>query len=364
MDVNKRVLFIKKVKFFLIFFCLLLFINCQKKFGIEKIKVNYNNNKAESISFIFDQDLNDFKIYLKENQQTNVLGNLISEHNKYSFIPTIPFTDGQQYVITNKNEVVDSFIIQNSTNIKAPELVAIYPTKDTVPENLLKMYLVFSKPMQEVKSALDYIEVTDESTNKKVNIFLPLENELWNKNHTQLTLWLDPGRIKTGLIPNKKLGLPILNSHQYTINVSKDWKSADGVPLKNSFKKTMYAILHDNQIPMYNNWKISTPKSNTPEPLIINFNETLDFVLAMESFQILNLDKEVVEGKFKLVNHETVLEFYPKFKWNKGEFRIMTDTRLEDLAGNNLNHLFDKDLDKDYSINDSSKTKSIHFSIH
>ena len=36
------------------------------------------------------------------------------------------------------------------------------------------------------------------------SIFLELENELWNPEHTQLTLWLDPGRIKRDLIPNQR----------------------------------------------------------------------------------------------------------------------------------------------------------------
>ena len=39
--------------------------------------------------------------------------------------------------------------------------------------------------------------------------FLDLQPELWNAEGTVLTLWLDPGRIKRDLIPNKELGIPL-----------------------------------------------------------------------------------------------------------------------------------------------------------
>ena len=40
------------------------------------------------------------------------------------------------------------------------------------------------------------------------------------------------------------------------------------------------------------------------------------------------------------------MRFYPAEPWNTGNYMIEVEGRLEDLAGNNLNRLFEKDLHK------------------
>ena len=57
--------------------------------------------------------------------------------------------------------------------------------------------------------ALENITVIKNGKDTIPSIFLDLQPELWNKERTILTLWLDPGRIKRDLQPNKKLGLPL-----------------------------------------------------------------------------------------------------------------------------------------------------------
>ena len=83
--------------------------------------------------------------------------------------------------------------------------MAIYPTQDTVPENLLKIYLQFSKPMREGQ-ALRHIELLKNNRDTLPGVFLDLQPELWNVDRTTLTVWLDPGRIKRDLQPNGPIG--------------------------------------------------------------------------------------------------------------------------------------------------------------
>ena len=64
------------------------------------------------------------------------------------FKPIIAFTRGLKYQLYVRNEFVDEIKIQ-AANTTAPEIVAVYPALDTLPENLLKFYILFSKPMQE-----------------------------------------------------------------------------------------------------------------------------------------------------------------------------------------------------------------------
>ena len=61
----------------------------------------------------------------------------------------------------------------------------------------------FSQPMQEGVSAEHICLVKGEKDTLK-NVFLDLQPELWNHDRTMLTLWLDPGRIKRDLQPNRQ----------------------------------------------------------------------------------------------------------------------------------------------------------------
>jgi len=347
----------------LVFFCLVQFYNCNNKDEISDVKIVYENEKAAAVYFTTNLDENNIKIYLKGNRETSVLGETVKENGIITFIPIVPFSNGKTYEIRHHEQLYESFIINNVIDKIKPELLSIYPTRDTVPENLLKMYFVFSKPMQEVNSALEYITVVDETKKEEVSVFLELQTELWNKDHTQLTLWLDPGRIKTDIIPNEKLGLPIVNGNKYTISISKEFKDANGNPLNDNYSKTIFVRKRDSQIPDLKNWTITRPETNTKNVLTINFGESLDFALALETVKIINPDGKIVNGNFMLSKKESILHFLPASKWKSGNHTISVDSKLEDLAGNNLNHLFDRDLNMKVNNGGDSKFKSIQLEI-
>jgi len=362
MDVNPQKN-IFKTKFILVFFCLVQFFSCKKQEAISDLNVLYENDNAVKVNFTSNLNIDSIKIYLKGITDTPVLGEIINKDGVTIFTPVVPFSKGKAYEIKYQNQLLKAFTIKQSVEHIKPELLAIYPTKDTVPENLLKMYFVFSKPMQEVKSALEYIKVTEHTKQEEVSVFLELQTELWNKDHTQLTLWLDPGRIKTDLIPNKKLGLPIVDGKSYTINVSKEFKDAYGNLLDKDYSKTIVVKERDSRIPDLNKWIVSSPQANTLNELTIDFGESLDFALALETVKILNPNRETVSGDFTLTNKESALKFRPNLNWESGNYIISVNTKLEDLAGNNLNHPFDKDLNVEVNNGEDSKIKSLQFSI-
>jgi hypothetical protein len=41
---------------------------------------------------------------------------------------------------------------------------------------------------------------------------------------------------------------------------------------------------------------------------------------------------------------EKQLNFIPNKPWSPGQYNLQVEARLEDLAGNNLNRLFDRDV--------------------
>ncbi len=329
----------------MVFFCFVLGPGCHPDSPKTNLKVVYEGNKAVAIQFYTNSADGPYKVFLGEGTKTPILGALTLKNNRYIFKPIVPFTEGESYSIYRKNTLFSEFYIKENKGSQ-PELMAIYPTRDTVPENLLKMYFVFSEPMQEVGNPLDYISIKNKTDQKEETIFLDLEAQLWNAAHTELTLWLDPGRIKTDLIPNKEKGLPIRENKEYLIQVNATWRSANGTPLKRTYEKHLYVSARDDRSPKVSDWKIKRPKIGTRDMLKIDFNESLDAMLLRETIQFYTTKGEILKGKIKLQNKEQGISFYPDESWKKGDYKIQIAAKLEDLAGNNLNHVFDRDLDK------------------
>ena len=62
---------------------------------------------------------------------------------------------------------------------------------------------------------------------------------------------------------------------------------------------------------------------------------------------IIRRDGELIKGKILIKKEDRSFSFYPDKLWTSGNYYLKTDSRLEDLAGNNLNRLFDRDNIKD-----------------
>ena len=363
MDVNKQYNYQKKIRTSLVFFCLLVAVSCANQSEIKGLSVRYSDGKANDITFKSTGDTDAYRVFLKGNTTTAVLGNFTVEGEHTIFRPVIAFSSGMSYELKHNNQTISEFTIEETgENAEKPRILDIYPSQDTVPENLLKIYLVFSKPMQEVHAALDYIQVYNITKDKPTDIFLPLQNELWNQEHTELTLWLDPGRIKRDLIPNREKGKPLEEGNKYRINIDQQWYDAQGNSLEKGTVKEFYVSVRDSKKPNVQDWKLHLPKKETTESLVIEFPETMDAMLLQQSLVIRSADKQQVVGNFKLTAMEKGLEFKPDNIWNTDSYQVAINSKLEDLAGNNLNHLFDKDL----LVSDKSaetEFKSLFFTI-
>ena len=364
MDVIRPIKSLKKIKYSLVFFCaLLLNFQCKKQKEVDKFELSYEDGKAIAFSYSWDEDPSELQIFVRGEQQTPVLGTASVSQGRYFFKPIIHFSAGQTYELRNRGDVVTAFTIDNPKG-PAPELLAIYPGRDTVPENLLKMYLQFSQPMQEVGEVLNFIKVYDETEAEEVSVFLTLESELWNRTHDRLTLWLDPGRIKTDLIPNKEQGLPLKAGHHYNIHISEQWKNAAGIPLLKGYHKSFYVVGRDSKKPSVEDVQLNIPHADTKSPLELHFNEAMDAILMRESFHVQTSEGILVQGKFELDPKEECIYFEPLNNWKKGDYKILIDAKLEDLAGNNLNYLFDTNVEEQTILTPKTSTKTILFTIH
>ncbi|MFP2994845.1 Ig-like domain-containing protein [Spongiivirga sp. MCCC 1A20706] len=338
----------------MIFFCLNLLFGCSNSSEKVAVDIRYDDQKAIGIDFKHGDDISDLSVYRNDNLKIAVLGDFTKSNGNISFTPIVPFSSGKEYVLYKEDQLISTFIIDTFSN-ESNKLLALYPATERVPENLLKIYLVFSQPMEEVGSALDHITVKNTTTNKEVDIFLDLQTELWNKEHTGLTLWLDPGRIKTGLVPNKQKGLPILKGNSYEVYIDKNWKAANGMPLDRNYTRRFIVGDRDTQKPDWNSWKLILPEANTQEPVVIKLNETLDAMLLQESFAFFNSQDVLIKGQYAISHDKNELIFTPDENWISGGYFIEIASKLEDLAGNNLNHLFDEPISQK---GDSAESKS------
>lgn len=273
-----------------------------------------------------------------------VLGRFTPSDIGLDFRPIVPLTFGQTYELKTNAGVLGEIAIPGAEG-PSPELVSIYPQQDTVPENLLKVYLRFSQPMMEGRSA-SFVYLLKDGRDTMNGTFLDLQPELWNPDGTVLTLWLDPGRIKLDLIPNKELGNPLGKGTRYELVVGQGWRSKEGISMGGSHRKPFFVGDRDDTSPDINKWKLILPTAGTQNPLSIGFMESLDRMLAEETIRVLDGSRQPLEGKYSVGAEDASLEFVPNNPWAKGNYFISVEGRLEDLAGNNLNRLFETDLSK------------------
>ncbi len=220
----------------------------------------------------------------------------------------------------------------------------VYPTADTVPMNLLRLYVQFSAPMTVGDRADLHVHVLDEHGAPVAKAFLVAtgEQELWDPDHTRLTLFFDPGRIKRDLTPHDELGLPLRSGHAYTLVIDTSLHDARGLPLAREFTKRFRVGPVDRTLPRTSTWRLVSPAVGTTEPVAIEFPEPLDHALLGRMLTVrVDGDEKPLAGRVSLEDHDRRWRFTPERAWTSSAYSVEIDTELEDLAGNNLTRLFD-----------------------
>lgn len=266
------------------------------------------------------------------------------------FEPRYPLAPGMSYRAelhkSSGDPIVQVFEIPKTTVDKPTRLEAIYPSADTLPENLLRVYLHFSAPMSRGDS-YSHITLIDDATDQRVELpFLELEQELWGPNGKRLTVLFDPGRIKRGLVPNMEEGLPLIPGKTYRLTVSSSWLDAQGEPLAETFEKRFTVTPSDYNSPKPHQWKISAPAAGTTDPVVVALDETVDRALALRLIDVLSRRRTLVDGEAALADHETRWSFTPKAPWRAGRYRLQVDGTLEDPSGNSVLRPFEVSPDQ------------------
>jgi hypothetical protein len=285
-------------------------------------------------------------VHINLKQGTNriaILGSYSLTPEALVFRPLIAFTRGLNYEITFRDKLLGEVQIPAPDAATLPTVLNVYPTRDTLPQNLLKFYIEFSRPMV-AGEALQHISLVKNRRDTVPAVFLDLQPELWNNEGTILTLWLDPGRIKRDLQPNKAMGPPLEPATDYQLVVHTGWKNTEGSSLQKDFQKNFITGPRDDQSPDPVQWVFHEPKAASSGSLQVELHESLDYVLLKKAVRIVDGNGKEVEGNLDIGKNETVISFTPSIPWKAGAYFFEVESRLEDNAGNNLNRPFDNDL--------------------
>jgi hypothetical protein len=241
-------------------------------------------------------------------------------------------------------------------------VTAIYPTRATLPENLLRFYIHFSAPMSRGE-AYRHIRLLDGSGHPIADPFLEIDEELWSTDGRRFTLLFDPGRIKRGLKPREEVGPVLVAGQSYELVVDPGWLDANGSPLKSGLRRAFRTVPADETSPDPKTWTVRPPAAETRGPLEIRFPEPLDRALLDRLIAVRDASGRPVGGSASVSDEETVWRFTPEAPWRAGSYRIVIGTELEDVAGNSIARPFEVDVVGPITRRIASETVALPFRI-
>jgi hypothetical protein len=280
---------------------------------------------------------------------TPVLGTYKVARGGIEFTPRFPLRPGLQYHAlfdvsgipgASPTRVEAELLIPAPPPGEPTVVLAVYPSADVLPENLLKFYIHFSAPMQRGGS-YRHIRLLGGNGEPVDMPFLELAEELWDRTGTRLTLLLDPGRVKQDLKPHKEVGRALARGHDYIVSIAADWRDAQGNPLQSEFRKQFRVTAPDVTQPDPHRWRLSVPSEGTRQPLVVAFPEPLDQAMLQHVIRVAGPGDAAVDGDFTVGEREMEWSIRPTTPWRSGTYQLVIEETLEDLAGNSVERPFE-----------------------
>ena len=287
-----------------------------------------------------------------------VLGDYAVHAGALRFTPRFPFDAGQRYEVVFDPSPLPSArgasaaapprALRTTVDVPAPDrepstrVVAVYPTGPEVPENHLRLYIVFSAPMG-LRAGGVHVRLLDEHGQPLADPFLPLDVDLWNADRTRFTVLYDPGRVKRGIRPNAELGRPLEGGRRYTLVIDADWRDAAGQPLVAPFRREFRVGPARERALEPADWRLDLPASGTRDPLAVRFPVPLDYGLLQRALGVATGDDRPLAGEIRVEQGEMRWTFTPRAPWRPGEHRLVAAATLEDVAGNRIGRAFEVD---------------------
>lgn len=274
-----------------------------------------------------------------------MLGAYARKGGEITFTPRHSLLAGQRYRATllprSKSPTTADHVVAARKPAPRAAVEKVYPTADVLPANQLKFYIYFSQPMRESRTIFDHIHVLDDKGDEVIDPWR--RTELWSADGKRLTLWVHPGRLKKGVNLNEELGPVLEEGRSYSLAITAKLLDADGQPLAKAFTKKFKTSKAIRTVVDVDEWKLAAPKAGGREALTITFPRPLDHALLGRFVEVFDEDGVPVRGAIAVGKEERSITFVPAAAWQDQEHRVVVDGRLEDLAGNSVEQIFDVD---------------------
>jgi len=214
-----------------------------------------------------------------------------------------------------------------------------------VPENLLRFSVTFSAAMEE-GSAAGRVHLRGADGADLPETLLPMPPELWDRARRRLTVLLEPGRIKRGLQPHVQSGPPLLEGTSVTFVVDAGLRDAAGAELIAGAERSFLVAAPVRARVDPATWDVRWSASGS-DPLVVHFGRPLDRALVHRCLQVLDGHGRPVPGRASLDAASEVWTFTSSAPGDESHLKVRSlyvDSVLEDLAGNSVRRVFDRDL--------------------
>jgi hypothetical protein len=189
------------------------------------------------------------------------------------------------------------------------------------------------------------VEVVREDTGAPLeDVFYQGRSELWDPARARLTLLLDPGRIKRGLGPHEALGYPLVEGAWITVTITERFRDAHGAPLAVGMSRRYWVGPALRRAVDPDLWGITWPAALSTDPLDIRFDRPMDHALLQSALVVTDGEGAPVTGRIEVGPEEVSWRFHPDRPWAPGRHALRVEPHLEDMAGNSLVRVFDRDL--------------------
>jgi hypothetical protein len=205
-----------------------------------------------------------------------------------------------------------------------PNIVAVTPSGLIVPERLLRISITFATPPQdEVLNTIDLVQQDGGLIEGAL-----LDQELWSPDRRTLTLLLDPGRVKTGLIAHDIAGWALRPDDHIMLQIA------------GRIEHRWTVIRGGCVVPDIGTWRIDAPRAGTDLPLTVVFPGSID-AQSRDLIAVVNESGHRIEGKSQLSDAERVWVFTPASPWTRGHLSLLVHPRLESPCGDEIGEAFE-----------------------
>jgi hypothetical protein len=270
-------------------------------------------------------------------------GRLVRDGADLCFVPRFAFLAGTAYTVTVEGTTAAVLVRARPGRLAATEVTGIRPTAAEVPSNLLRLYVWFSAPMSEGYAA-GHVRLARDGGGTIAGALLPTEHELWDASRRRLTVLLDPARIKRGLAGHQDAGYPLRSGEPFRLVVDSGFRDAQGLPLRAAAQRRYEVGGEERRHVDPGSWVLTVPPAGTSEPLQVTFGRPLDHGLLARCLRVSAPGSQLVDGTPRIGPGEQSWQLVPRRAWAPGYHQLIVDPVLEDLAGNSVSRVFDRDL--------------------